>query len=193
MSDHHKSNPALFEEPVSSREVYSGRLLHVFEDHAKLSNGNTVTREYIKHPGAVVAVPITLDAEVVLVRQFRYPLHREFIELPAGKIDPGEELLVTGQRELLEETGYTANRWTRLATIHPAIGYSDEHITLFLAEDLELKTATPDEDELLEVLLLPLDEALQWVCRGRITDPKTMLGLLWADKIRRGEWTPAAI
>ena len=130
-------NQDLTEKQLSTSNVYDGRLLHVREDQVALPNGNTATREYIVHPGAVVVVPLLDNGDVLMVRQFRYPLNREFHELPAGKIDPGEDVLACGQRELLEETGYAAQDWKFLTTIHPCIGYSDERILIYLAQGLE--------------------------------------------------------
>ncbi len=180
--------PDLTEKQLSSSAVYDGRLLHVREDEVLLPNGNTSRREYIVHPGAVVVVPLLANGDVLMVRQFRYPLRCEFHELPAGKIDPGEDTLVCGQRELLEETGYKAGAWDFLTTIHPCIGYSDERILVYLARDLTEHGHRRDEDEFLENVRLPLDTALAWVREGRISDVKTMVGLFWAEKVAQGIW-----
>lgn len=177
------------EKSLSSKEVYDGRLLHVREDRVALPNGNEAIREYIVHPGAVVVVPLLEDGGILMVRQFRYPLHREFYELPAGKIDAGEDTLVCGQRELLEETGFVADSWHYLTTIHPCIGYSDERILVYLARGLSERGHRRDEDEFLDNLHLPLAQALEWVREGRISDVKTMVGLFWAEKIIRQEWS----
>ncbi|MDD5240087.1 MAG: NUDIX hydrolase [Sulfuricella sp.] len=183
-------SPDLTEKPLSSSHVYDGRLLHVREDRVELPNGKTATREYIVHPGAVVVVPLLEDGDVLMVRQFRYPLHRDFYELPAGKIDPGENELVCGQRELLEETGYAAKTWQFLTTIHPCIGYSDERILIYLAQGLSEHGHRRDEDEFLENVRLPLGTAMEWVRDGRISDVKTMVGLFWAEKIVERKWVP---
>lgn len=179
----------LSETPLSSRTVYQGGLLHIKEDQVRLPDGKHARREYALHPGAVVVIPLLGSGEVVLERQFRYPLRRDFYELPAGKLDPGESPLECGRRELLEETGYKAGRWRFLATIHPCIGYSDESMSLFLAEELTLDAHDRDGDEFLEIFTLPLGEAMEWMDQGRISDAKTMIGLLWADRIMRG-WKP---
>jgi ADP-ribose pyrophosphatase len=121
-------------------------------------------------------------------RQFRYPVGRHFIELPAGKIDQGEEPLTTAERELQEECGYIAGQWRHLTTLHPCIGYADERVELFLATDLQHVGDRLDEGEFLEVMTVSLREALDWVVEGRISDSKTVLGLLWAEKIAKGEW-----
>ncbi len=169
----------LVEHFVSGQKVYSGVLLHVQRDVVRLPDGGQSVREYIHHPGAVLAIPLFDDGRVLLERQFRYPLKREFIELPAGKLEPGEDHLQTARRELLEETGYVAGKWTRLGLIHPGIGYSDEVIELWLAQTLQKREAQPDGDEFLEIFELPFTEALEWVRDGRITDGKTVAALLW--------------
>ena len=165
-----------------SRTVYHGRLLHVLEDEVRLANGRSARREYVRHPGAVTIVPFLDARTVVLVRQYRYPLERHFYEIPAGKIDPGERPLQTARRELREECGYTARRWRHLTTIHPCIGYSDERIELYSARGLAHVGHAPDDGELLEVVPMRLAAALAWVRTGRITDEKTIIGLLWADR-----------
>jgi len=173
------SRKDLVEHYVSGQEVYSGVLLHVQRDVVRLPNGRQSVREYIHHPGAVLAIPLFDDGRVLLERQYRYPLKREFIELPAGKLEPGEDHLQTARRELLEETGYTAAEWRRLGLIHPGIGYSDEVIELWLARGLAKQAAQLDDDEFLEIFDLPYAEALEWVSDGRITDGKTVAALLW--------------
>lgn len=179
----------LVEKLLTSRCVYQGGLLDVREDRVELPDGQQATREYIVHPGAVVVIPLLANGEVVMERQFRYPLRSDFYELPAGKIDPGEQPLACGQRELLEETGYIADKWRFLATIHPCIGYSDERMSLFLAEELTPGGHQRDGDEFLEVFTIPLVQALEWVRGGLITDVKTVIGLFWAEKILHG-WQP---
>jgi len=172
------------EQTVRSKTVYRGALLHVLEDEVRLPDGGNARREYIRHPGAVMVVPFLDRDTVVLVRQFRYPLARHFDEIPAGKMREGEEPLQTAQRELREECGYRAGEWRRLATLHPCIGYSNEAIELFLARSLAHVGVEPDAGEFLEVVPVALPEALRWVRDGRITDAKTAIALLWADKFR---------
>lgn len=173
---------------VDSEAVFEGRLLRVRRDTVRLPDGKTATREYIRHPGAALILARPDPRTVLLERQFRYPLGRHFIELPAGKLEPGEAPLDTARRELREECGYTAASWRHLATLHPCIAYADERIELFLADGLSTVGSSLDDGEFLEVLTLPLAEALDWVRTGRITDPKTAVGLLWAEKLLRGEW-----
>jgi len=164
---------------LEGEEVYAGVLLHVHRDRVRLPNGRAALREYIRHPGAVLIAALLENGHLVLERQFRYPHGRDFIELPAGKLEPGEPHLETAKRELLEETGYVAAEWRRLGVIHTSIGYTDEAIEMFLARGLEKRGAKLDDGEFLEVFTLPFDEALAMVRDGRITDAKTVAGLLW--------------
>jgi len=186
MSD--KSLPVdahLAETPVSSEVVYDGKLLHVKRDHVRLPDGAIATREYIEHPGAVLMLPVLDDGRLVAVRQYRYPHRRVFLEFPAGKLDPGEDALATAKRELIEETGYTARAWTRLGVVHPVISYSTEAIELYLAQGLTHVGAKLDEGEFLEVVELSVEEMLDALDRGEITDAKTVAALLMY--VRRSE------
>ncbi|HZV60812.1 MAG TPA: NUDIX hydrolase [Methylophilaceae bacterium] len=170
----------LTETRISSEAVFDGKLLHARRDKVQLPNGEEAIREYIVHPGAVLVIPVLFDGQLVFERQFRYPLDRAFIELPAGKIDPNEDPLVTGQRELLEETGYTATQWEFVTTLHPCIGYSSEAIHIYLAKELSLGMHSRDEEEFLEIFTMSLPEAMEAMHRGEITDGKTMIALFWA-------------
>lgn len=172
----------LTEHQISSETIASGGMLTVKRDQVKLPNGHTSQREYVVHPGAVVVVAVLPNGNVILERQFRYPLHQVFIELPAGKIDANESVLTTGQRELLEETGYTANDWVRLGCLHPCIGYSNEVIHMYLAQGLTAGNHRRDEDEHLEVFDVPLDTCTSMILSGEITDGKTIAALYFAEK-----------
>ncbi len=169
----------LTEHCLSTERVYDGALLKVHRDTVRLPDGSQGAREYIRHPGAVAVVPLFDDGRVLLERQYRYPHRREFIEIPAGKLEPGEPPLDTAKRELLEETGYVAQEWTRLGVIHTAIAYTDEAIELFVAKQLSLQKRSLDQGEFLEVFSVPFDEAVAMVREGRITDAKSVAGLLW--------------
>lgn len=169
----------LTERELASERVYDGRLLRVRRDRVALPNGHESTREYITHPGAAVILALFDNGDLLLERQHRYPLRRDFIELPAGKFDPHETDLACAQRELLEETGYTARNWQVLPTFHPCIGYSDERLEYFVATGLEQVGAQLDADEFLEVLRVPFAEALAMVGDGRISDGKSAIGILW--------------
>ena len=151
-----------------------------------MPDGSVRTREYIAHPGAVAILALLDNGKLVLERQFRYAPQREFIELPAGKIDPNEDILRTAQRELLEETGYVAEEWTHLTTAWPCIGYADERIEYFLARKLTHQGSKLDEGEYLEVFELSLEDALEWIRQGRINDSKSMVGLFWLEKTLNG-------
>ncbi len=176
----------LAERFVSGEEVYCGGFLHVWRDKVRLPDGATTFREYIRHPGAVAILALTDSGDVVLERQYRYPLARDFIEIPAGKVEPGEGLLETAKRELLEETGYRAESWERMTTIHNAIAYSDEGIELYVARRLEMHAPRLDAGEFLEVFTAPVGEALAMVRDGRITDVKTMIALFWLEAFLSG-------
>ena len=178
----------LHEQQLSTTKVYSGKLLHVHRDEVRLPDGKTSVREYIRHPGAVVVLPLTDAGELILERQHRYALGRDFIEVPAGKIDPGEQTLACAQRELLEETGYTARDWRYVTTVYPCIGFADEKLTYYLAEGLEFVGHRRDEDEFLEIFSLPLELALAMVKSGEICEVKTVIALFWLEKILAGDW-----
>ncbi|SFU86747.1 NUDIX domain-containing protein [Pseudoduganella namucuonensis] len=180
----------LKETRVDGGLAYDGHFLQVHRDSVTLPNGNVTGREYIKHPGAVVILPVLDDGSILLERQFRYPLDRVFIELPAGKIDPGEDPLACAKRELLEETGYSASDWRFVCTIHNAIAYSDEHLDIYLARGLTAGEAQLDDGEFIETITAPLAEMLDWVRTGKITDVKTIIGAFWMEKIASGTWQP---
>jgi ADP-ribose pyrophosphatase len=172
----------LTEHCIHSITLASGVMLTVKCDEVRLPNGHISQREYVTHPGAVLVVPILPNGNVVLEKQFRYPLHQVFIELPAGKIDAGEDVLVTGQRELLEETGYTAKNWVKLGYQHPCIGYSNEVIYMYLAYGLVAGEHQRDIDESLIIFDESLDNCLRMIQNGEITDGKTIIALFMAEK-----------
>ena len=173
------------ESTVSSETVYEGGLLKVRRDVVRMPDGAQAWREYVLHPGAVMMLAFVDERTVLLERQFRYPRRRHFVELPAGKLEAGEPPLATARRELIEECGYEARQWWPVATLEPSIGYSDEVIHLYGARDLVHVGAKLDVGEHLQVFEATLDEALEWVRQGSITDTKTALGLLWWDRFGR--------
>jgi ADP-ribose pyrophosphatase len=170
------------ETEVSSRLAYDGGLLKVKRDEVRLPDGGTAWREYVLHPGAVMMLAFVDENTILLERQYRYPKQRHFIELPAGKLEPGEPPLDTARRELIEECGYEAAEWAKVATIDPCIGYSNEVIHLYAARGLKHVGAQLDVGEHLEVFEATLDDAVEWVRDGLITDTKTMIGLLWCAR-----------
>lgn len=178
----------LTETLISSELVYEGSFLKVRRDLVRLPDGSETAREYFRHPGAVVIIPLLDDGKVLLERQYRYPNDRVFIELPAGKLEHGEDPLLCAQRELREETGYSATDWRFICTIHNAIAYSDEHLDIFLARGLMSGEQQLDSGEFLELMSVSPDELMGWVREGKITDVKTLIGAFWLDKILRGEW-----
>ena len=172
----------LKETQKSSEKIFSGKLIDLYFDHVELPNGKSSTREWIKHPGAVCVIPILPNSNLCLVRQYRYGPREEFIEIPAGKLNAGEDPLVCAKRELEEEIGYSAGKLTFLTNIHPAIGFSNEKMWMYLAEELILSKQDLDQDEFLELYPLCIDKAIDLIYQGKITDVKTIIGILWLDK-----------
>ena len=179
----------LTETRVASQELLRGHFLHAMRDTVRLPDGKEATREYVLHPGAVMVVAELPDGRLVLERQFRYPVQSVMVEFPAGKLDPGEDSLVCAQRELLEETGYTARQWARAGVLHPVISYSTEFIDIWFARDLTAGQRQLDAGEFLDVFSASADELLQWCRDGRITDAKTLTGVLWLQNLRSGAWS----
>jgi ADP-ribose pyrophosphatase len=172
----------LTEHFIEGELVFDGALLKVRRDRVRLPDGSEGAREYIRHPGAVAVVALFDDGSVLLERQFRYPHRREFIEIPAGKLEPGEPHLATAQRELAEETGYAAEDWRYLGLIHTAIAYTDEAIHLYVARRLSRTERKLDQGEFLETLVRPFDEALRMIRKGELTDAKSVAALLWVER-----------
>jgi ADP-ribose pyrophosphatase len=158
-------------------------------DTVRLPDGKEATREYVIHPGAVMVVAELPDGRLVLERQFRYPVQSVMIEFPAGKLDPGEDSLACAKRELHEETGYTARQWARAGVLHPVISYSTEFIDIWFARELTAGKRQLDAGEFLDVFSASADELLQWCRDGRVTDAKTLTGMLWLQNLRAGAWT----
>ncbi len=174
----------LAEKQASSEDIFDGLILHVKRDIVTLSNGNPAVREVIRHIGAVCVIPVTDDNKVIMERQFRYPLHKVILEIPAGKLDaPDEDRLSAIKRELQEETGYSADEWTELGDFHPAPAYSDEYITMYMARSLHKGERDLDEDEFLDIYAIPLADLVKDVMDGRISDAKTQVCVLKAARI----------
>jgi ADP-ribose pyrophosphatase len=188
--------PALWlnEQRISGDPVYDGVLLRIQRDQVRSSDGHVGVREYTLHPGAAAIVPMFDDGSLLLERQWRYPLNRSFLEFPAGKLEPGEEVLVTAQRELREETGYTARDWAYLGEMHPVISYSTEVIHLFLARALSEGEASLERGECLELIRMPQDAFFQAIVSGEVTDAKTLACAFWLQRMAQGlyqpEWLP---
>ena len=177
----------LKEKTIKTKIAHNGTFLTLYSDKVQLPNGNTSTREWIKHPGAVCCIPILPDGKIALIKQYRYPVKKEMIEIPAGKLDKNEIPEKYALRELEEEVGYRANKLTLLANIHPAVGFTDEKMWLYLAEDLVKTKQSLDADEFLEPIPTKLDDAVKMVWDGQITDVKTIIGILWAQRMLLGE------
>jgi ADP-ribose pyrophosphatase len=172
---------------VGSEQLLDGYLLKAWRDSVTLPDGSPATREYIRHQGACAIIAELRPGVFIMERQFRYPVGRAMVEVPAGKLDPGESELTCAQRELLEETGYTAKQWRHVAILHPCIAYSSERIEVFLAQELEFVGQRLDPGEFLDVFEMTLEEAEQAVLDGLITDAKTISCLFWARKILQPE------
>ncbi|WP_293998416.1 NUDIX domain-containing protein [Sphaerotilus sp.] len=173
---------------AQSREAYRGHFLQVRQDDVLLPDGNTANREYIVHPGAVMVVPLLDDGRLVMERQYRYPMHRAYLEFPAGKLEAGEPGIVCGVRELFEETGFRAAEWACAGELHNAIAYSSERIEVWFARGLVAGERQLDAGEFLDVFAATEAELADWIADGRVTDAKTMVGLLWLQQWRAGRW-----
>ena len=183
MSDSH-----LVEVKLHSEQVLKGDFLDVRRDIARLPDGSEASREYVIHPGAVMIVAQLNDGQLVLERQFRYPVQAVMIEFPAGKLDAGEASLACAQRELLEETGYTAREWARAGVLHPVISYSTEFIDIWFARGLTLSERKLDAGEFLDVFTASQAALLDMSRSGQITDAKTLTGILWLQNVMAGAW-----
>jgi ADP-ribose pyrophosphatase len=199
-ADHDAGTPDdahLVETRIDSVEILKGSFLHAMRDTVGLPDGTYATREYVIHPGAVMIVAQCDDGSLVLERQYRYPVQAVMVEFPAGKLDPGEGSLACAQRELLEETGYTAREWARAGVLHPVISYSTEFIDIWFARGLKLGPRKLDAGEFLDVFTATPAEVLAWCAGGQVTDAKTLTGALWLQNVLSGAWTldwqPAAL
>jgi ADP-ribose pyrophosphatase len=162
-----------------------GKFLHFRQDEVMLSSGKKTVRDTVLHPGAVAIAALTGEGEIIFVRQYRYPIGQVCYEIPAGKLETGEDPLETAQRELEEETGYKAAKWEKLASFFTAPGFSNEVIHLYRAEGLEATGPHPDPDEIIEFEKIPLSRACAMLNTGEIKDAKSIIGLLWLMKERQ--------
>lgn len=182
------SDGHLREERIARAQLLQGRFLHALSDTVRLPDGSTTTREFIVHPGAVMVIALLDDGRVLLERQFRYPMGRAMVEFPAGKLDAGEGSLACAQRELLEETGFSAREWARAGVLHPVISYATEFIDIWFARGLAAGSAKLDAGEFLDVFAATPAEVLAACGDGRITDAKTLTGALWLQQVLAGAW-----
>ena len=189
--------PHLVETTLGSQEILKGHFLQVMRDSVKLPDGSQATREYVVHSGAVMVVALLDDGRLVLERQFRYPMQAVMLEFPAGKFDSGETSLAFAQRELREETGYSAREWAKAGVLHPVISYSTEFIDIWFARGLTPGQRKLDDGEFLDVFTATAAELLAWCANGQVTDAKTLTGMLWLQNVLSGVWTldwqPAAL
>ncbi|MDP3205711.1 MAG: NUDIX hydrolase [Hydrogenophaga sp.] len=178
----------LIETPLLRTELLRGNFLHVVRDTVRLPNGAEATREYVLHPGAVMVIGLLDDGRVVLERQFRHPMQSVMIEFPAGKLDEGEDSLMCAQRELLEETGYSAREWACAGCLAPTVAYSDETIDIWFARGLSLGERQLDDGEFLDVFTATPAELQAWCFSGEVIDSKTLIGSMWLQNVQSGEW-----
>ena len=180
-------NGSIIETTVESKRVFDGLILHIDHITNRLPNGKLAAREVARHIGASAVVPVDAEGSVWLVRQFRAPIDRVLLEVPAGKLDfKGEDRLLAAKRELEEETGLVAASWTHLADIVTTPGFSDELISLYLARELSAGASHPDEDEFLNVVRVPLGELVEMIARGEVSDAKTVCAVMMADRLING-------
>jgi ADP-ribose pyrophosphatase len=173
---------------VSTELVLDGFFLKVSRDQVCLPDGAITTREFIRHPGAVMIIPLLDDGSLLMERQYRYPMAQVMLEFPAGKIDAGELPLLCAMRELREETGYSAAEWAHAGVLNNAIAYSDEGIEIFFARGLSAGASQLDAGEFLDLVVHTAAELDAMAANGMVTDAKTLIGLLWLSRWQRGEW-----
>lgn len=172
----------LYERTISSETIYRGKIVNLRVDQVELPNGNSTSREVVEHAGAVAVVPVTEKNEIIMVRQYRYPAGRVLLEVPAGRIEKGEDPAFCAERELREETGFKAGEMSLLYSYYTTPGFSDEKLHLYLARELVQLGSRPDEDEFINIDCVPIEKALEMVDRGEIIDAKSIIGVLAAKR-----------
>jgi len=170
---------AVEEKYIKTIQEVSGKFLTFRQDEVILKSGRETVRDVVLHPGAVAVLALTAEGDIIMVRQYRYPVRQVTLEIPAGKLEKGEEPLFTAQRELEEETGFKALKWEKLTSFFTAPGFADEVIHLYLAEGLEEAQSNPEPDEIIEYEKLPLRTACEMVAKGQIRDAKSIIAVLW--------------
>lgn len=168
---------------IGRKEVYKGKIFDVVQDQIEFEDGSIAEWELVVHNGASAIVPITQNEEVILVKQYRNAKDDYVLEIPAGKLEKGEDPFVCATRELEEETGYKANTITKICSMYTAVGFSDECLHLYMAEDLKLGKQNLDEDEFIEIVTFPLDKVVKMIFAGDICDSKTIVGILAAHNL----------
>lgn len=177
-----------FEKTIKTERKYTGNIINVEKLTVLLPNGKEATRDVVRHPGAAVVIPVKDNGNILLVKQYRKPCDMISLEIPAGKLDKGEDPVVCAERELAEETGYHARKLQKVMTIHSAPGFSDEVLHMYVATGLTKCEACPDDDEFITCGEYPLSDCVYMVDNGEITDAKTIIGIFLADRIIRGEY-----
>lgn len=172
------------EKTLDSQMMYDGRIIKVYKDNVELADGKKSFREVVIHSGGVVILAFKDEDTILLVKQYRYPIGETVLELPAGKLEKGEDPFEAAKRELEEETGYCANKWTDLGYINTSPGFSDEKLYLYLAKDLEYTHCHPDEGEIIQAFEYKYDDVLKMIDNGEINDAKTICGLMRANMKR---------
>jgi ADP-ribose pyrophosphatase len=180
---------SMVETTIERETVFEGKFLKVRRDLARLPDGSIASREFVVHPGAAAMVPIGDDERILVERQYRYAMGAMYVEIPAGKIDAGETSIQTARRELREETGYEAAQWAFLTRVHPAIGFTDEVMDIYLAKDLVLRERAMDADEFLEIEWVTLGWLMDELRAGRLPDVKTQIAVHWLDRLYGGQWS----
>lgn len=176
----------LEEKMLEKNYIYNGRIINLRNDLAQLPNGKTAYREVVEHPGGVCVIALTKENEVIFVKQYRYPYGKIILEIPAGKREKGEDPLLCGKRELLEETGYSGKSYISLGQMYPTPGYTDEIIHIYAVENAEFSAASPDDDEFVQTVKIPFEQAVQMVLNNEIEDGKTQIAILKLRQIKNG-------